>query len=259
MLSAITRTPAPSLADCELTFLDRAAIDYQRALEQHQAYCAALRSCGVDVLTLPAVANLPDSVFVEDTALVLDECAVVAHLGSMAREPESVLMMPALAPLRPLHQIAAPATLEGGDVLRVGRTLYVGRSARTNQAGIDALADLLAPYGYEVVPVAVDGCLHLKTGCTALDDRTLLINPAWVDAAAFAGFEQIAVPAEEPWAANVLRLPATLIVNAAHERTNALLAERGLNLLPVDIGEFGKAEAGLTCLSLVFATDPNKG
>lgn len=259
MLSAITRTPAPSLADCELTFLDRAAIDYDLALEQHQAYCAALRACGVDVLILPAVANLPDSVFVEDTAVVLDECAVLTHLGSQSREPESVLMMPALAPLRQLHQIAAPASLEGGDVLRVGRTLYVGRSSRTNQAGIDALAEVVAPYGYAVVPVEVGGCLHLKTGCTALDDRTLLINPAWVDGAAFAGFEQIAVPADEPWAANVLRLPDTLIVNAANQQTNALLAERGLNLLPVDIGEFGKAEAGLTCMSLIFASTPEKG
>jgi dimethylargininase len=254
-LLAITRTPAPTLGGCELTFVSRAPIDVARALDQHQAYCAALRSLGVAVLTLPPNAALPDSVFVEDTAVVVGEVALLTNLGCTARQAEAAAMAPTLARFRRLHRMQPPAQLEGGDVLVVGRTVFVGQSTRTNAAGIAVLAALLAPHRYRVVPVAVSGCLHLKTACTALDDTTLLLNPDWIDTAPLHGFDLIPVADGEPWAANVLRLPRGLLVHAAFPHTAARIVARGYKVVPLDIGEFGKAEAGLTCMSLVLTTN----
>ena len=252
MLTALTRAPAPTLAQCELTFIERLPIDPVRAGQQHQAYCDALAACGARVAVLPAVAALPDSVFVEDPALVLDEVAVITAPGAASRQAEADLIAPVLAQYRPLVRIAPPATLEGGDVLAVGRTLYVGLSPRTNAAGVAALAAAVAGYGYRVIGVPVTGCLHLKTGCTALDDHTLLANPAWVDLAPFVGFRMLTVADDEPFSANVLRVNGTLLVHAGHPRAAALLAQHGYPVRRVDIGEFARAEAGLTCLSLVF-------
>lgn len=253
MILAITRTPAPSLAECALTYLERVRIDYDLALAQHQVYCTALHRGGAQVEVLPALAHLPDSVFVEDTAVLLDEVAVLTTLGSESRRAEAALIEPPLQRFRPVERIAVPGTLEGGDVLRIGKTLYVGRSPRTNAAGIEQLRALVTPYGYAVVPVQVHGCLHLKTGCTALDDRTILINPDWVDAAAFADFTLLPVATDEPFAANVLRLPNVCLMNAAYSQTVAMVVERGLAIKTIDISEFGKAEAGLTCMSLLLS------
>jgi dimethylargininase len=251
MILALTRCPAPSLTECELTFLEREPIEYERALAQHAAYVGALRSAGAQVTVLPATDAYPDSVFVEDAAVVLDEVAILTRPGVASRAAEPDLLAPPLGRYRPLARIEAPATLEGGDVLRVGRRLFVGLSPRTNAAGAEALRALAAPHGYTVTAVPVRDCLHLKTGVTALDDEALLANPAWVDLERFAGFDVIPVAAEEPWAANTLRLDATLLANAAFPRTLEQLARRGLAPIPVEIGEFGKAEAGLTCLSLL--------
>lgn len=260
--AALTRCPAPTLADGELTFLDRQPIAIDRAEQQHAAYRAALAAAGLEVVTLPAVAEYPDSVFVEDVAVVLDEAAVLTRPGAASRQGEVDLIAPALSRFRPVVPLApspgvptptTPITLEGGDVLRLGRRLFVGLSSRTNAAGVEALERIVAPLGYAVVPVPVTGCLHLKTGVTALDDATLLANPAWVDLTPFADLEILPVPAEEPWAANTLRHGRTLLVSAAFPRTADLLARRGLSPLPLDISELAKAEAGLTCLSLLIA------
>jgi len=159
----------------------------------------------------------------------------------------------ALAPPVDVPAIGESATLEGGDVLRVGRRLFVGLSSRTNAVGVDALRSIAAPYGYTVIPVPVTGCLHLKTGVTALDDNTLLVNPAWVDLSPFAGFDIVPVDDAEPWAANILRHGHSLLASAAHPRTAEVLDRRGYAPILIDISEFAKAEAGLTCLSLLFA------
>jgi dimethylargininase len=181
MLLGLTRQPAPTLHRGELTFIERAPIDYERALVQHHDYCAALGASGVQVITLPALPDLPDSVFVEDTALVVDEMAVLCVPGAESRRPEVAHIRSELAKVRQVAAITPPATLEGGDILRIDKTLFVGRSSRTNAAGIAALAAILKPCGYRVVPVEVRGALHLKTACTALDEETLLVNPAWID------------------------------------------------------------------------------
>ena len=248
---ALTREVSPSLARCELTFLPREAIDLARAVAQHAAYCRLLESLGLEVVRLPADAAQPDCCFVEDTAVVLDELAVIAHPGAPSRRGEVEVVAAVLAHHRPLARIPASARLDGGDVLVLGRRLFVGATARTDAAGATALARLVAPFGYEVVPVPVTGCLHLKSAVTAIGDETVLANPAWADLAPLAGVEIVPVAAEEPWAANVLRVGDTVVAHAGFPRTLDRLAERGLGVRTVEVGEFLKAEAGVTCKSLL--------
>lgn len=249
---ALTREPAREMDACELTHLGRVPIDAGAAARQHGGYREALRACGARVVTLPPVEGLPDSVFVEDTAVVLDEVAVLTRPGVGSRRGEVKLIEPEVARLRPVVRIEPPATLEGGDVLRLGRTLYVGLSPRTNAEGAAALRRLAAPHGYEVVTVEPRGCLHLKTGCSALDDGTVLVNPEWVDASAFRGREVVAADASEPWAANVVSVGGALCVSAEFPRTADALAARGYDVRPVEVSEFAKAEGSLTCMSLLF-------
>ncbi len=256
----MVRRPTPALADrCELTFLERTAMSFARLERQHAAYRETLTAAGTDVVMLDAIDALPDSVFVEDAAVVLDELAVLTRPGAVSRRPEIDRIEAAVAQHRAIvERIRAPGTLEGGDVLRIGHRLFVGLTTRTNREGIAQLAAIVRPHGYSVMPVAVAGGLHLKTACSALDAQTLLLNPAWLDASPFAGFQTLAVEADEPFAANILPVGDCLIANAAFprtlERVSAHAQRAGRRILQVNISEFGKAEAGLTCMSLVFAT-----
>ena len=258
---AIVRAPAPALAEhCELTFLERSAMSFERLQRQHADYRAALASAGAEVQRLDALDALADSVFVEDAALVLDEIAILTRPGATSRQAEPETLATTLSRHRRVERILAPGTLEGGDVLRIGRTLYVGLTTRTNRAGIERLDALVRPHGYTVIAVTVHGSLHLKTACTALDADTLLLHPGWIDASPFTGFARIAVDDDEPFAANVLPVGDARILNAAFPRTRQRVedfcARRGLRAIAVDISEFGKAEAGLTCMSLVFDDAP---
>lgn len=251
-LTAITRAVSPAINHCELGFLPRQEIDLSKAVAQHQEYEACLRDLGVGVVSLPPEPDLPDSMFVEDPAVVVDEVAVMTRMGAASRRREAAILAPVLARYRPLRWIKEPGTLEGGDVLRVGSTLYVGLSARTNQAGIDQLSEYLGPFGYWVRPVPVRGCLHLKSACTRLDDRTLLANRDWFDPAAFRGLRIVDVPFDEPHAANVLAIGHTVLVPAVFPRTAAMLERLGWRDHPLDISELMKAEAGLTCSSILL-------
>ena len=252
MIIALTREPARALDACELTYREREPIDAGAAAMQHRSYREALAACGARVVTLPAVDALPDSVFVEDTAIVLEELAVLTRPGVGSRRGEVALIEPEVARLRPVVRVEPPATLEGGDVMRLGRKLYVGLSPRTNAEGAAALRRLAAPHGYEVVTVEPRGCLHLKTGCSALDDEAVLINPEWVDASVFRGLEVVAVDVAEPWAANVLRVADSICVSTAFPRTAEMLAARGRDMHAVEVSEFAKAEGAMTCMSLLF-------
>lgn len=254
MLIAITRLPGPELVRCELTHLERQPIDFGRALDQHHSYRGVLRDAGARVIELPADAGLPDGLFVEDVAVVLDEVAVITSPTPPSRRGEYTAVETALRPFRHLARLPRGAFLEGGDVLRVGRTLYVGQSARTGEPGQRALADVVHPFGYRVVLVRVTGCIHLKSACCALDNETVLVNRAWADADALAGMRLVDVPGSEPWGANVLRLPDRLVVSAAYPRTLELVRDLGFPAHGLDVSELHKAEAGLTCMSLVFDT-----
>jgi dimethylargininase len=264
MTAALVRSPASSLADaCELTFIGRSAMSFETLRHQHAAYRSALVDAGADVVLLDAQHALPDSVFVEDTAVVLDELAILARPGAASRQAEPDCIAASIARFRDIARIVAPGTLEGGDVLVVGRRLFVGLSTRTNRQGVEQFAALVRPYGYEAIAVPVTGSLHLKTACTALDAKTVLINPDWLDVSAFVDLRIIATSGDEPFAANVLPVGDALIANAAFprtlERVHAHARLTGQRVLPVDISEFGKAEAGLTCMSLVFSACARNG
>lgn len=252
MLTVVTHQPSPALQECELTFLESEKIDYERALIQHQEYCQMLNKCGARVIKLTDNLALPDSVFVEDPIIVFDEIAVLTSMGVESRRPESAALERFFRPYRKIERITLPAKIEGGDVLKVGRSIYVGESPRTNRLGIQALADIIEPLGYEVFPVKVSGCLHLKTGCTALDDKTVLINSEWIDHQAFSRFTRIKTLSEEPFGANVLTLNGSICMNGAFPKTLELVASLGYSVAAVDISEFVKAEAGLTCMCIPF-------
>jgi len=249
---AITRDVSPSLAGCELSFVPRTAIEIDRAIAQHDAYRHALRDLGCDVVCLPALADMPDAVFVEDVAIVLDEVAVMTRPGAASRRGEGASVGEALAQYRPLLRIESPGTLDGGDVLRVGRAIYVGQAARSNAEGIAQLRALLAPFGYDVRAVSTHGCLHLKSAATLVAENTLLVQPEWVDVSVLAGYRCIAVDPAEEHAANALRIGDGVIHPACFPRTRQRLEEAGIRVVPVDIPELQKAEGAVTCCSLVF-------
>jgi dimethylargininase len=252
MLVALTRQISPAIASCELEFLDRQPIDVALAEEQHWQYQERLAELGARVEMLPAEPDLPDSVFVEDPAIVLDEIAVMTRMGALSRRGEGETLARALAKYRELRYIEEPGTLEGGDVMRVGKTLYVGYSRRTNVAGIQQLAGMLHPLGYFVVPVEVRGCLHLKSACCYIGEDTVLANRAWMDSDGLCGLKILDVPVEEPRGANALRIGDTVLMPAAFPRTCELLERSGFRVRRVDNSELLKAEAGVTCTSLIF-------
>ncbi len=252
MLTAITRAVSPAIGRCELEYLERTPIDVAQAAAQHRAYEQCLADLGLRVISLPAEPDLPDSVFVEDPALVLDEVAVMTRMGAASRREEARTLAEALAPFRPLVHLTAPATLEGGDVMRIDRTLFVGASARTNQAGLEQLAAALAPHGYRVVPVPVRGCLHLKSACTYLGEKMILAHRSWIDMAPLAGYRVVDVAPTEPGAGNTLTVNGTVLVPSAFPETAGILEKLGLPVRTLDISELMKAEAALTCSSLIF-------
>lgn len=252
MLTAITRAVSPAIVRCELSFIDRKPIDLARAQQQHHAYEALLAKLGAQVASLPAEPDLPDSMFVEDPAIVLDELAVILPLGTETRRREAASLAQELGKYRKLCYVQLPGTLEGGDVLRIGRKLFVGLTKRSNVEGIRQLTEIVKSHGYEVIPVPVTGCLHLKSAVTWIARNTLLANRAWFDTKPFDGYDWIDVDPAEPHAANALALSGTVIVPAAFPRTRERIDRLGHRVTPLDISELQKAESGLTCSSLLF-------
>jgi dimethylargininase len=252
MLVAITRDVSPTINNCELSFHKRELIDLTTAVSQHRAYQDCLARLGLRLVPLPADPDCPDAVFVEDTAVVVDEVAVIARMGAPSRRPEIRAVAEALSEFRSIEWMTEPATLDGGDVMRIGRTLYVGASARTNLAGADQLQDILRPFDYRVVRVGVAGCLHLKSGCSFVGRDAILINRNWADAGKFGAFELIDVAPEEPAAANALLVEDTAILPASFPKTAEMLSERGFRIRTVDVSELQKAEGGVTCKSIIF-------
>ena len=255
MLTAITRRVGARINHCELAYLKRRVIDVDKAAAQHARYEDCLRALGARVVSLAPEPDLPDAVFVEDPAVVLDEVAVIARMGAASRRPEAESLAAVLAPFRPLLRMEEPATLEGGDVVRVGATLFVGVSERTNQEGVRQLKALVEPWGYAVRAIEVRGCMHLKTGCCYLGEGAVLANRAWVDVAALGGLRVIDVSPEEPWAADVLLLGKTVIMPDSLPATRRLLEGQGWKVEAVDVSELMKAEAGVTCMSILFQAD----
>ena len=252
MVIAITRDISSRFNECEITHIDRTPIDLDDARAQHHEYVKVLKTLGCNVMELPSEADLPDSVFVEDTAFILPEAAVITRPGADSRKPETESIIRALSPHMKLIHVREPATVDGGDVLMLGKRIYIGLSSRSNQEAIDQLNELLREYGYTVTGVQMHNCLHLKSAITRVDDTTLLINKRWVDTHHFENFDWIEVDPAEPFAANCLPIGKSIIFPTAFPKTRAKLEERGYKIATVDVSELAKAEGAVTCCSLII-------
>jgi dimethylargininase len=249
---ALTRAVSPSIADCELTHVERASIDYARACEQHVAYEAALVAAGCSVLRLPSLPGHPDAVFVEDTVVDFGVIAVCMRPGAVSRRGEVGSVEDEVRRHRPLRHVVGPGTVDGGDVLVAGRTVFVGRTARTNDEGIEQLRAHLVPFDFEVRAVPVHGCLHLKTAVTAFAPGRMVFQPEWVGADTLVGHELLPIDPAEPFSANVLAVGSKVIVPAAHARTAARLRAEGIEVIEVPADELARAEGGVTCCSVIL-------
>ena len=252
MLTAITRKVSSSLANCELSFIERQPIDMEKARAQHHRYESLLDKLGAKVISLPEERDLPDSMFVEDPAIVLDEVAIICPLGTETRRKEAPSLAAALEPFRKLAYVKLPGMLEGGDVLRVGRKIFVGLTQRSNAEGIRQLAVIAEHFGYDLTAVPVTGCLHLKSAVTHLGRNTLLGNRAWFQWQRFEGFDCVDVDPTEPHAGNALAIGDSIVFPASFPKTRARIEAKGFCVESLDISELQKAESGLTCSSLLF-------
>jgi len=253
---AFTREITPSFASGERTFIERERIDLDRARAQLEAYESALRILGCTVERLAAEPDMSDAPFIEDTAVVLDELAIITRPGAESRRRETARVADALRFHRPTAALLAPATLDGGDVLRVGRTLYVGQSTdgngRTNAEGLRQLRSLVGSQDYRVQVVPFSGCLHLKTAVTQVAEDAVVLNPRWVSPESFHGLTVIEVDPNEPFAANALMLDGRVLFSEEFPRTRHRVDEAGIRTMPIAMSELAKAEAGLTCCSLLM-------
>jgi dimethylargininase len=250
LTKAIVKIPGESMR----RGLSRAGLgrpDYPLALVQHRAYVQALEACGLDVIVLQADEALPDSVFVEDTAVLLGDCAVITRPGAPSRRNETSAIEAELVKHIPtIEHIGGRGRLDGGDVMLIDRTLYIGLSARTNQEGADQLARIAEAYAYTPVRVPLRAMLHLKTGVNYLADRRLLLTGEFVDREVFEGFQRIVVSSSEAYAANSLFLNGCVLMPAGFPETHARIDALGYPVLSVDVSEFRKLDGGLSCLSL---------
>jgi dimethylargininase len=251
LLLAVTRDVSPRFNECEITHIDRTPIDVKIAQAQHHAYVRALKELGCAVLELPAEADLPDSVFVEDTAVILPEAALLTRPGADSRKPETESTARALAPYREIVRIEPTATVDGGDVLVLGKKILVGMSSRSNPDAVKQMNQLLGKYGYQTQGVELRDCLHLKSAVTRVDDETLLINRNWVDIENFEGYKLIDIDPSEPFAANCLPLNGAIIFPTAFPSTRSRLEAQGFKIKPVVVDELAKAEGAVTCCSLI--------
>ena len=249
---ALTHIPSPNMHQFARTYVNPTTVDYSAARRQHANYCHKLEEVGVSVRTLCVNQQHPDCAFIEDVAIVLDEVAILSIMGTASRSLEPAAVQKELSLFREIRHIEPPATIEGGDVLRVDRTLLVGLSSRTSLAGAVKLVQIVQRYGYRVIPVPVLNCLHLKTACTALPNGQLLVNPMWLDMRSLTNYDHLAIPADEPWAANTLPINERVLLPANHVQTGELISQVGFRIEPIDISEFAKAEGGVTCLSLLI-------
>jgi dimethylargininase len=255
LLIALTRAVSDAINHCELTHVTREPIDVARARRQHREYEHALEAAGCVIVRVEPAPELPDAVFIEDTAVVVDEVAIVTRPGAESRREETAAVAQTLAGYRELRRISAPGTVDGGDVLICGRRIFVGRSDRTNAAGIEQLRQILEPFEYDISPVDMGGCLHLKSAAASISQHQILVNPSWIRGDQFAGIELLDVDPDEPYAANVVRVGATLIHAAAFPRTRERLRRHGFTVKGVDVSELAKAEGAVTCCSVLVRVE----
>jgi len=246
---ALVRAPSSRLAEGIVTHIDRAPVDVGLAERQWATYVDALRGVGWQIREVPVLESAPDCVFIEDTVVMFHDLAVITRPGDDRRKPEVTAVEPIVRELGcRVERIIAPGTLDGGDVLKVGDTIYVGLGGRTNQAGIDQFAALLTPLGARVIQVPVTNVLHLKSAVTALPDGTVIgWDPAVDDPTLFPKY--LSMP-EESGAHVVVIDDQRVLMAADAPQSAALLRSRGYEVICVDISEYEKLEGCVTCLSV---------
>lgn len=255
---AITRKISRNINMCQLTHINRVPININRAIEQHNTYEKTLKLLGVNVISLPQLDEYPDSVFVEDCAFVVDECAIITRPGAPSRLHEPKYLENTLAKYRKnLKYIVEPGILDGGDILRIGKEIYVGLSNRSNIAAVHQLQSYLEPHNYQVTAIPLSLCLHLKSAATVIGNRTLLVNPKWINKNDFANdIVFIDVDESENHAANAILLPCdTIVYSTSFPKTSAKLTNYGFNIVHIPTDELSKAEGAISCCSLVFKSD----
>jgi dimethylargininase len=248
---AIVRSVCDRFVDCIRPAGSTDTIDVDLARAQHAAYLDVLRGHGLDIVRVGADERYPDCCFVEDTAVVVGPLAVVCNMAAPTRRGEEAAVERELTRARPVRHVGWPATVDGGDVVCMGRRVLVGLGERTNAEAVLQLRALLGER-YTVSPVEVSGVLHLKSACTPLDDRTLLVDPTRVDTHALAGFDLVEVPPEEGYAANCLALGGRVVVSSGYPGTRERVAAYGVEVVELDMSEFRKAGGSLTCLSILM-------
>lgn len=249
--TAITRTPAKSFAE-GLTTSNLGPPDHEKMLRQHAAYIETLKSIGLEVIILDEQENFPDAHFVEDTAVVTPDVAVIARPGASARQGEEDSIAAVLAQYRKTVRLAAPATLDGGDVLMVDNHLFIGLSERTNRDGAVQLGSYLEEYGNTWNAIPVGAGLHLKSSINYIGNDTLLVTEEFAKEEVFKEYVKIIVDADEAYAANTLWINDRLITPAGFTATRSKLDATGMKVIELDMSEVRKMDGGLTCLSLRF-------
>jgi len=227
-------------------------INVQIARQQHQGYVRTLRSLGLQVTVLPGDSALPDCCFIEDCAVCADGTAMITRLGADSRRGEEQAAAEALKPNAHLEWMAAPATLDGGDCLRMGSRLFLGRSQRTNAAGIDRLRAVFEPLGFEVIEIPLGPILHLKCVCSGLDDDRVLLAEHTISPEFFAGKRVVRIPAAEAHAANCVCVNGTVLLAAGCPESHRIIHAEGLDVIELDMSEFRKADGSMTCLSILL-------
>lgn len=251
MPRALVRSVPDSFSEA-LSMGERPPINVEQARRQHDGYRQLLVDAGYQVGTVAADEACPDAPFIEDAAVVLDNFAIITRPGAVERQPETPPVAEALAEIMPTVEMTAPATLDGGDVLRLGRTLFVGKSARTSDAGIAQFAEIASGDGFRVVAAPLRGVLHLKTAVLGLDDESVLIASEFTDPRVFVGFRLIEKPRDEVTSSALRLHDGRVVVTGNSPLTMSAVASAGFDVDWIDVSEFQKADGGLTCLSLLW-------
>ena len=227
--------------------------DYNKALIQHSDYIKALRKCGLEVLTLETDDRFPDSTFVEDTAVVNEDLAIIANLGETSRKGEEIEIREVLDKFyENVESIEKPGSLDGGDVLRVEDQYFIGISKRTNKVGALQLKEILKKYGFSCSLVKLKEVIHLKTGLAYIGDKNLIVSGEFIDNPLFQNYNIIKVDEDESYAANCIRVNNYVLIANGYEKLINSISSLGYKVLKLDITEFRKMDGGLSCLSLRF-------
>ena len=253
--NVIVKRPCPSVCDGITSAPELGKPDYEKALKQHDTYIEALKKCGVNVTVLEADNEYPDSCFVEDVAVLTRKCAIITNPGAATRNGETAAIVPVIEKFyakENIHFIKNPGTLEGGDVMMVGDTFYVGLSARTNEEGVAQFKAILESYGFKCEAVSLEKVLHLKTGVNYLENNNMLVSGEFCDKPCFAQYNKTEIPESEAYAANCIWVNGTVIVPEGYPAVKAAVESLGYPVLLVDTSEFRKIDGGLSCLSLRF-------